>query len=242
MTTRVPGEWVVAVSDARGIRVTRTRSTEQTIGTPFTPTLVQMMERQGYEGTGVTSNTEGTEVFTAFTRSPRTGWITAVGLPVYGVEATARKSFVTFGGGIVVSILLGVIAALAIARSINRPMAQLRDVALGEVPREQVVAPETDVREIQDVAQALATSERERARGEAERENLLRSEQAARAAAEGANRAKDEFLAMLGHELRNPLSAISNATALLDHPGVGEDRKRDADFNSQINAMLDNFR
>ncbi|HYC45600.1 MAG TPA: MHYT domain-containing protein [Burkholderiales bacterium] len=30
------------------------------------------------------------------------------------------------------------------------------------------------------------------------------------------NKAKDEFLAMLGHELRNPLAAISNALALLD--------------------------
>ena len=31
-----------------------------------------------------------------------------------------------------------------------------------------------------------------------------------------ANRAKDEFLAMLGHELRNPLGAITNATAVLE--------------------------
>ena len=34
--------------------------------------------------------------------------------------------------------------------------------------------------------------------------------------AEESNKVKDEFLAMLGHELRNPLAAISNAVALLD--------------------------
>lgn len=36
------------------------------------------------------------------------------------------------------------------------------------------------------------------------------------------NEANDEFLAMLGHELRNPLSAICNAIAVLNFPSVTE--------------------
>ena len=58
-----------------------------------------------------------------------------------------------------------------------------------------------------------------------ERSRLLERERAARAQAEEANRAKDEFLAILGHELRNPLSAIGAATAVLDQlqePDAGE--------------------
>ena len=39
----------------------------------------------------------------------------------------------------------------------------------------------------------------------------------ARAAEEA--RRKDEFLAMLAHELRNPLAAIPNAAQLLARPG-----------------------
>jgi signal transduction histidine kinase len=42
-----------------------------------------------------------------------------------------------------------------------------------------------------------------------------------RRAAERKSSAKDEFLAMLGHELRNPLSAISSASSLLGLPGAG---------------------
>ena len=55
--------------------------------------------------------------------------------------------------------------------------------------------------------------------------SLIEAQGAARAASIQAslaevaetNRAKDEFLAMLGHELRNPLASISNAVHLLQH-------------------------
>jgi len=48
-----------------------------------------------------------------------------------------------------------------------------------------------------------------------ERDEILEREQSARERAEAANQAKDEFLAMLGHELRNPLSPILTAVQLL---------------------------
>jgi signal transduction histidine kinase/ActR/RegA family two-component response regulator len=54
----------------------------------------------------------------------------------------------------------------------------------------------------------------ERKQAEAEHERLMQ-EQIARAAAEAANRSKDEFLAMVSHELRAPLTAILGYTRIL---------------------------
>jgi len=53
---------------------------------------------------------------------------------------------------------------------------------------------------------------------EEERVRLLAREQAARAAAEAANRSKEEFIAMLAHELRHPLAPIRMAMRTLRDP------------------------
>jgi PAS domain S-box-containing protein len=62
---------------------------------------------------------------------------------------------------------------------------------------------------------------------EVERAGLLANAQAARAEAESASRAKDDFLAMLGHELRNPLAPILTALDLMRlHGGEALRRER----------------
>jgi len=65
------------------------------------------------------------------------------------------------------------------------------------------------------VAARQRTTE-ERRRVQAERETLLQRERELRSQAEVASRAKDDFLAMLSHELRNPLAAATSAVQLLE--------------------------
>jgi two-component system, sensor histidine kinase len=65
-----------------------------------------------------------------------------------------------------------------------------------------------------------------------ENARLHRETERRRAEAEAANHAKDEFLAMLGHELRNPLGAISNAVQVLDRVG------KDADLAGRMHGII----
>ena len=68
----------------------------------------------------------------------------------------------------------------------------------------------------------------EKKKADDERLQLIR-EQEARAQAELALAARDEFLAILSHELRNPLGAISNALALL--------QRKATDRNTSVRAV-----
>jgi len=73
----------------------------------------------------------------------------------------------------------------------------------------------------------------ERKRAQAREREQLAQAQAARAAAEAANRSKDEFLAMVSHELRSPLNAILGYTRMLRSGLV------DRDAINNVTAIVD---
>jgi PAS domain S-box-containing protein len=78
----------------------------------------------------------------------------------------------------------------------------------------------------------------DRKRAELEREGLLQQEKIAREAAERANRVKDEFLAILSHELRSPLNPILGWTQMMQTYQLDAEKTERAVATIDRNARL----
>ena len=89
---------------------------------------------------------------------------------------------------------------------------------------------------------AFVLDQTEHRRAECERQEVLAREHAALAEAEEANRAKDRFLAVVSHELRNPLSPITSAVQVLKAIAPADERVQNAlriiDRNARHEARL----
>ncbi len=90
----------------------------------------------------------------------------------------------------------------------------------------------------EQVVYAAAVDITDRKTAELEREQLLQREQSARAEAEAANRVKDEFLAVLSHELRSPLNPILGWAQLLQTGRLDPARQTEAVKTIERNARL----
>jgi PAS domain S-box-containing protein len=96
-----------------------------------------------------------------------------------------------------------------------------RDLVMTTRDGERVETSWSNVRLPDDTRVGIGLDARERKRVEAERERV-------HAQAEAASRAKDEFFAMLGHELRNPLGAITTALHVIELCGPLDERSGEA--------------
>ncbi|MEO7494759.1 MAG: ATP-binding protein [Massilia sp.] len=178
------------------------------------------------------------KLYTVLQRSDLSGWTVAVGVPQDEIEAAARNALWVSIAGLAAAIVCAAVAGLFFARRLSQSIdiAARSAMAMG---RGEAVEPRASsgVAEVDGVQAAIAAAaavinqeKLSRQQAERERETLFASERTARNLAEHQNRAKGEFLAMLGHELRNPLAAIVNATSVLAHQGLaleGAARARD---------------
>lgn len=203
---RLPVDWVGVVLDANHRIVARTIDNDANVGRLASVSLRNALTREPEEGWFRGATLEGAEVYTPYTRSLRSGWTVAIGIPAAQVDTGAATVAWIFAAGVALALIAAVVLANRLSRRIQRPMAALASTARA-IGRGEPVEPLTSagVREIQEVSYVLGRA----AKNVREREAALRA----------ADRAKDEFLAMLGHELRNPLSALTSAADILHLSG-----------------------
>jgi signal transduction histidine kinase/CheY-like chemotaxis protein len=220
---QLASDWVISIVDANGRRVARSRAHEENLGGRLSETAQQITDAGGPEGFGVSFALEGERIFTPYSRIASGGWIAVLGIPTALVDAATYRSLGVYTGGVLLSIVLGSIGALWVARSIEKPIADLRAAAEALGRTETPQPPQTSIQEIEDVGSALKAAAESIASGQAEREDLLRKERHAREAAETADRAKDEFMTVLSHELRTPLNAVYGWARMLQRGEVRDE-------------------
>ena len=219
--------------DQNGIVIARTLNHEKWTGRYPAGTLLEN-SRRTLDGAYRSIGLEGQRFYSAHSRSRLTGWTIATGVPTASVEAALWRSTVGVMLGATLSVLLAVALAIVLGARVTQPVSALVDRAralangtpLPSVSQSHVAEIDNVAHAFDEAARLLAAREEERAAALL-RERAARSEaEAARAEAEAGNRAKDEFLAMLGHELRNPLGAIAAAVYLLDQVSTEAQRLR----------------
>ncbi|HET9471557.1 MAG TPA: ATP-binding protein [Usitatibacter sp.] len=228
---KLPPEWVSGLVDRDGHFIARVpgRSNAESASPEF---LAQT--GSGFEGWYRGLTVEGLDTFTAFRRSTETGWSIGLAIPSRIVFASATRALWVLVLGTIVALAVALGFAWWMSRRIAAPIASLATAAraVGRRYAHPRLASESTIIEVRDVATALD----EAAAAVLERETLLEREQEALKAAD---RAKDEFLAMLGHELRNPMSAIGTAAHILGavQPGSPMDRQARAIIERQSRQM-----
>jgi signal transduction histidine kinase len=197
----------VGIIDGRGISVARTAEVLPKTGTRsrFMPAPSGLPKR----GTGsVFENDETQQLDYAYERSAVGDWIAMVAVDRATEAASERKILLTGAGWVLGGALFAIILAGAMAARFRRAVHNLVSVARGSPPQG------TSIRELAQVELALSDLASARMNEAAEREQRLLAD-ARKQQVEEENRLKDEFLAMLSHELRNPLAALTTAAHVL---------------------------
>ncbi len=226
---RAPQGWLAGVFDRNGITIARTNGGQLMERGDARPDLRQAIARQT-EGVIRNASDTNLRLYTVLERSSMSGWTVAVGVPETEIEMAAQRALKVSMFGLLAAILCASAAAWYFARRLSHSIALAArsakalesDAPVGP-PSVSGVAEVDQVHNAIAAAAAVVRSEKQsRQRAESQREVLFELEHEARTLAEQQNRAKDEFLAMLGHELRNPLAAIVNATNVMAHKGMSE--------------------
>ena len=222
LATILPPTGVAGVFDSELRFIARTRDATPYLGKPPGELLLAAMRKEP-EGVIRSVTREGERSFTAFHRLAN-GWYIGVATPSAPTDKAFARYFGLFGGAWLGILLLGLVLTRFLTDRINRNVASTVSTANRLASGEPAEFPVPTVTELASISEAVRT--------------LFASERQARAQAERANQAKDEFLAILGHELRNPLAPIANALRVMQARGSGEIAREREIIQRQVDHMV----
>jgi signal transduction histidine kinase/ActR/RegA family two-component response regulator len=207
-----PGS-VLATADARGTIISRRPDPERYFGTKLSSVTLEAMASAGQRALTIRGE-DGVERLHTFARvgAPAlTDYTVTIGIPTDTITSAARHDQLMSLLGLAATTMLALLAAwlvgdVLIVQRVRKLMGTAERIAAGDLDARSGIDYANE--EIGNLAQALdrmaaSLQKKESARSLAERE--LRA----------ADQRKDEFLAMLAHELRNPLAPISTGAHLL---------------------------
>jgi signal transduction histidine kinase len=204
----LPQDWSALVLDRDYRVIARSLFAEEGVGNLAAASLRQALD-ESPRGWVPGESSGGRRAYTAYSRSELTGWTFAMSIPAYVVDEGEQRAARLLAFGALGAISLAVALALLIGRRIARPISQLAAAteAMGRgAPVRPLDGSAPD--EIRALGAALHAAEQ----AMRERRELIERE---KDALQAADRSKDEFLAMLSHELRNPLAALTAAAHVL---------------------------
>jgi signal transduction histidine kinase/ActR/RegA family two-component response regulator len=212
---------ILTLMDGSGAIVARTLNDPQWVGKRAPASYLSRIAGQG-QGAFETIALDGRPFYAAFSRSLAGGWVLSTGVPREEVDQALYWNGLMVLLVCATAILGASLAAWRLGKQINDAMVGLLQTARTLVDKEVVPVMELPINEARTIRDALVNSrELLRSREESLNEALAREEKA-RQQAESASHAKNQFVAMLGHELRNPVSAITAAVDLLGTGGASQ--------------------
>ena len=164
------------------------------------------------------------KAYAKVTTSPLSGWSVSTDVAAAKLDVVSRDTALFTGIGLLLALTSAITAAAYFNRKIAKAIESVTSAAAVLGRGETVVAVQSNIEELDNLQRDLGVAATLLTRAALEREQLLETSRQAQTLAEAENRAKDEFLAMLGHELRNPMAPISTAAQILKMVNTSDTR------------------
>ena len=150
----VPPGGVVTLSDRTLTIVTRTMNEDTLVGRPPTPEFAAHT-RTAPEGAWRATTREGVPAYSAWSRSPLTGWTVGVAMPSATIAGPIRRSFYLLTAAGLAITGMGLFGAVLLRRRVVAAQLAVAATARTLARGEPISAPESSIAELQDLSAAL---------------------------------------------------------------------------------------